>query len=221
MTWRDKGRSGIGDQYLTDEPWSGASYEDWDNLSPNGRQVKSPLTELTRALDGAEYWALRKAKYVDFDENVKHLKSNGAANISAYAAMDAPKGRQVKQKSKQELAQELLYSINPDEKKLDSLDEKEQSLTTAYVDGMIEAEQYEKSLETLIRKRYAIHKKLAKEGCEDMQSWIEEHGTYEDKKKLYNSKSYVPSLDVQVRLLTSLKPKETTFNKIINWLRNN
>lgn len=221
MAWRGKGRSGIGDQYLDKESWEGASYEDWQNLSPNGRQVKSPLTDLTRQLDGAEYWALRKAKYVDFDENVRHLKSNGAANISAYGALDAPKGRQTKQKSKQELAQDLLYSLNPDEKKLDSLDEKEQTLTAAYIDGLIEAEQYEKAIEIILRKRYAIHKKMAKDSCEDMQHWVEENGSYEDKKKLYNSKSYQLPLAKQARLLAKMKPKESTFTKVINWLRSN
>lgn len=131
------------------------------------------------------------------------------------------KGRQSKQKSKQELAQDLLYSLNPDEKKLDSLDEKEQALTTAYIDGDIEAEQYEKAIETILRKRYAIHKKMAKDSCEDMQQWIEENGSFEDKEKLYNNKNYAPNLATQARLLTSLKPKESTLNKIINWLRNN
>ena len=151
------------------------------------------------------------------DDIMPHVLPNGKANLLRYA--DAPS--KSKRKSKQEFAQDLLYQINPDEKKLDSLDEKEQALTTAYVDGLISGEQYEKALETLIRKRYAIHKKMAKEGCEDMPQWIEEHGTYEDKKKLYNSKSYGPSLQVQSKLLATLKPKETTFNKIINWLRNN
>ena len=221
MTWRGKGRSGIGDQYFTDEPWSGSSYEDWENLSPNGRQVKSPLTDLTRQLDGAEYWALRKAKYVDFDENVKHFKSNGAASIESYAEKEKPTGRQTKPPSKQELAQSLLYSISPDEKKLDSLDEKEEALTASFVDGLISGEQYEKALETLIRKSYAVHKKMAKESCEDMQQWTEEHGTYEDKKKLYNSKSYVPSLDVQARLLSKIAPKQTVMQKVIHWFINN
>ena len=129
--------------------------------------------------------------------------------------------RQPKQKSKQELAQDLLYSLNPEEKKLDLLDEKEQALTTAYIDGLIEAEQFEKAIETILRKRYAIHKKMAKDSCEDMQQWIEENGSYEDKKKLYNSKSYMPSLQVQARLLASLKPKESTLTNIVNWLKNN
>lgn len=151
------------------------------------------------------------------DDVMPHVLPNGKANLARYA--DAPS--KSKQKSKQEMAQDLLYSINPDEKKLDSLDEKEQALTTAFVDGDISGEQYEKALETLIRKRYALHKKIARDSCEDMQEWIEENGSYEDKKKLYNSKSYVPSLQVQARLLASLKPKESTVSKIINWFRNN
>lgn len=221
MVWRGKGRSGIGDQYLDKEHWEGASYEDWQNLSPNGRQVKNPLTDEVRDLSGMEYWHLRKSKFVDFEENVPHFRSNGAANISAYAALDTPKGRQPKQESKQELAQDLLYSLNPDEKKLDSLDEKEQALTTAYIDGLIEVEQYEKAIETILRKRYAIHKKMAKASCEDMQQWIEENGSYEDKKKLYNSKNYQLPLATQARLLAKMKPKESTLNKVINWFRNN
>lgn len=133
--------------------------------------------------------------------------------------------RQAKQKSKQELAQDgvqaLLYSLSPDEKKLDSLDEKEQALTAAYIDGLIEAEQYEKAIETILRKRYAIHKKMAKDSREDMQRWIEENGSYEDKKKLYNSKSYQLPLATQAMLLVSMKPRESTLSKFINWLKNN
>ncbi|MNY61057.1 hypothetical protein D3C86_1976860 [compost metagenome] len=94
-------------------------------------------------------------------------------------------------------------------------------MTASFVDGLISGEQYEKALETLIRKRYAVHKKQAREICENMQEWIEEHGTYEDKKKLYNSKSYVPSLQVQTRLLASVKQKQTVMQKVIHWFINN
>lgn len=221
MVWRGKGRSGIGDQYLTDEPMSGASYEDWDGVSMNGRQFKNAFTQEVRDLSGNEYWKARKANNPTECDLENHFNGNGSANVNAYAERPKPTGRQTKHKSKQELVQDLLYSLNPDEKKLDSLDEKEQAVTNAYLDGDIEAEQYEKAIETILRKRYAIHKKIARDSCEDMQEWIEENGSYEDKKKLYNSKSYVPSLQVQARLLASLKPKESTVSKIINWFRNN
>lgn len=217
MVWRGKGRSGIGEQYLTDEGWQGASWEDWENLSVNGRQVKNPLTGEPRDLSGMEYWHIRKAKFVDSDENVRHFKSNGAANVSAYA--EKPKRKPVKTLSPKEQAQSLLYSINPEEKRLDNLDEKEQALNAAYIDGHIDAEQYEKAYETIIRKRYAIHKQMAKSSCENMDEWVEENGTFDDKKKLYNRKNYVPPLATQARLLATLKqPKRTLFEKFIHLL---
>lgn len=151
------------------------------------------------------------------DDIMPHVLPNGKANLARYA--DAPS--KTKQKSKQELAQDLLYSLNPDEKKLDSLDEKEQAITNAYLDGDIEAEQYEKAIETILRKRYAIHKKMAKDSCEDMQHWIEENGSYEDKKKLYNSKSYQPTVDTQARLLASMKPRQSVITLLITWFKNN
>lgn len=177
--------------------WNGADEYDYSGEQLMGSRVAGRSTKL--------------------DEIMPHVLPNGKANLARYA--DAPS--KSKQKSKQELAQELLYSLNPDEKKLDSLDEKEEAVTNAYLDGDIEAEQYEKAIETILRKRYAIHKKMAKDSWEDMQQWIEENGSFEDKKKLYNSKSYQLPLTTQTRLLASIKPKESTLTKVINWLRNN
>ena len=47
--WTGKGRSGIGDTNLQ------GTWEDWDGLSPNGRQYKNAITQETRNLSGQEY----------------------------------------------------------------------------------------------------------------------------------------------------------------------
>lgn len=59
--WREKGRSGIGDQYTGDnENSSDHTYEGWTGVSPNGRQFKSPVTDCVQDLSGANYWHMRK-----------------------------------------------------------------------------------------------------------------------------------------------------------------
>ena len=76
--WKGTGRSGIGDQTIIGE------YEDWDGLSMNGRQWKSPHTQETRDLSGADYWHQRKALEPKVAEDIPTYV-NGKPNISAFS----------------------------------------------------------------------------------------------------------------------------------------
>lgn len=76
--WKGTGRSGIGDQTIIGE------YEDWDGLSTNGRQWKSPHTQETRDLSGADYWHQRKALEPKVAEDIPTYV-NGKPNISAFS----------------------------------------------------------------------------------------------------------------------------------------
>lgn len=74
--WTVKGRSGIGDANIQ------CTWEDWDGLSPNGRQYKNAITQETRNLSGQEYWNARKA---DYPGQELEVWKNGVANVKAYA----------------------------------------------------------------------------------------------------------------------------------------
>lgn len=74
--WGSKGRSGIGDTNIQ------GTWEDWDGLSPNGRQYKNAITQETRNLSGQEYWNARKA---DYPKQEPEVWKNGMANIKAFA----------------------------------------------------------------------------------------------------------------------------------------
>ena len=74
--WTGKGRSGIGDTNIQ------GTWEDWDGLSPNGRQYKNTITQETRNLSGQEYWNARKA---DYPKQEPEVWKNGMANIKAFA----------------------------------------------------------------------------------------------------------------------------------------
>lgn len=74
--WTGKGRSGIGDMNIQ------GTWEDWDGLSPNGRQYKNAITQETRNLSGQEYWNARKA---DYPSQETEVWKDGKANIAAFA----------------------------------------------------------------------------------------------------------------------------------------
>jgi hypothetical protein len=57
--WNSSGRSGHHMQYV------GNSYDEWEGISPNGRQVKNQLTNEVRNLSGAEYWHMRKVPIIE------------------------------------------------------------------------------------------------------------------------------------------------------------
>ena len=74
--WTGKGRSGIGDTNIQ------GTWEDWDGLSPNGRQYKNAITQETRNLTGQEYWNARKADYPSQETDVW---KDGKANIAGFS----------------------------------------------------------------------------------------------------------------------------------------
>ena len=76
MSWTGKGRSGIGDTNIQ------GTWEDWDGLSPNGRQYKNAITQETRNLSGQEYWNARKA---DYPSQETEVWKDGKANIAGFA----------------------------------------------------------------------------------------------------------------------------------------
>lgn len=90
--WKGQGRSGIGDQTIIGE------YEDWDGLSMNGRQWKSPHTQETRDLSGADYWHQRKALEPKVAEDIPTFV-HGRANVSAFAESVAKPKAPAKKKS--------------------------------------------------------------------------------------------------------------------------
>lgn len=74
--WAGKGRSGIGDTNIQ------GTWEDWDGLSPNGRQYKNAITQETRNLSGQEYWNARKA---DYPSQETEVWKDGKANIAGFS----------------------------------------------------------------------------------------------------------------------------------------
>lgn len=58
MAWSGRGRSGIGDSFSDNE--NGHTWQDFDGLSPNGREVKENNKEFIRSLSGEAYWSTRK-----------------------------------------------------------------------------------------------------------------------------------------------------------------
>lgn len=77
--WNSVGRSGHHMQYV------GNSYDEWEGLSPNGRQAKNQLTDEVRNLSGAEYWHMRKAPIVNSKAPKKHKAKRSAFESIALA----------------------------------------------------------------------------------------------------------------------------------------
>lgn len=82
-----KGRSGHHREHV------GNHWQDWDGISPNGRQFRNAFTDLPRDLSGAEYWKARKANNPSECDLEHHFNQNGSANIQAYAEADKPKAK--------------------------------------------------------------------------------------------------------------------------------
>lgn len=115
MVWGGKGRSGIGDTNIQ------GTWEDWDGLSPNGRQYKNKLTQETRNLSGNDYWHLRKADFPGqlpdtlpasmlYDKNgnanLSHFKEAEVSNVDK--ALDYLEGFALKKKASFRLCEEAL-----------------------------------------------------------------------------------------------------------------
>jgi len=143
--WNSKGRSGYGDQAII------GSYEDWEGLSMNGRQVKNELTKETRNLSGADYWHTRKA--IKPTEVTPDVWVNGRANVNGFKD-DVPK---VTSKAKQK---HIRDRICPQNVTLNNLDLQEKLLDEAYLSEEVDDNEYLELSRALEAKRVRAHKSL-------------------------------------------------------------
>jgi hypothetical protein len=143
--WNSKGRSGYGDQAII------GSYEDWEGLSMNGRQVKNELTKETRNLSGADYWHTRKA--IKPTEVTPDVWVNGRANVNGFKD-DVPK---VTSKAKQK---HIRDRICPQNVTLNNLDLQEKLLDEAYLSEEVYDNEYLELSRALEAKRQRAHKSL-------------------------------------------------------------
>jgi hypothetical protein len=147
--WAGKGRSGIGDTNTQ------GTWEDWDGLSPNGRQYKNAITQETRNLSGQEYWNARKADYPSQSKQL-HIV-NGKANTDLY------RGEQPKKKQ-----ENIRHLISPATKALDTLDDLELKLEKQFKQELLDFDSYSELKNALEIKRE--------------KAWVryeKEQGTYE------------------------------------------
>ena len=150
MVWSGKGRSGIGDTSIQ------GTWEDWDGLSPNGRQYKNKITQETRNLSGADYWHTRKADYPrQLPDESKLFLANGKANLAMFADEETP--------TKKKTGTLTAYDkIMQDERKYDELEELSLALDKQYLDMQIDDEQYHSAKSVIEDKMYKQWQKLAK-----------------------------------------------------------
>lgn len=150
MVWNGKGRSGIGDKY------TGGTWDDWDGLSPNGRQFKNPLTKEVRNLSGAEYWSARKADNPHMLNKAlpNHFNANGSANIKAYIEPEKPKSRKKEEP--------LEYKLYPQQKTFDKLEALVQDIEKKYLNLEISDEEYTDAMNVLEPKMAKVWTALCK-----------------------------------------------------------
>ena len=156
MVWGGKGRSGIGDQY------TGGTWEDWEGLSPNGKQYKNQLTQETRDLSGADYWHARKSDNARMLNKAlpNHFNPDGTANLGAY--VEEKKGRQKKEEP-------LEYKIFPSQKAFDKIEDLIQTVEQKYLNLEIDDDGYNEMMTALEDKLEKAWVKL----CKD-KGWTEE-----------------------------------------------
>ena len=151
MVWSGKGRSGIGDASIQ------GTWEDWDGLSPNGRQYKNKVTQETRNLSGADYWHTRKADYPrQLPDESKLFLANGRANLALFA--DIKEAEKVKTKKPVSAYDKIMQ----DERKYDELEELSLALDKQYLDMQIDDDQYHSAKSAIEEKMYKQWQKLAK-----------------------------------------------------------
>lgn len=143
--WKGKGRSGIGDTNIQ------GTWEDWDGLSPNGRQYKSAITQETRNLSGADYWHARKA---DYPKQEPETWIKGKANIAAFREAEPVK----QQKPKRSIASKIL----PQYYTLERLDVQQKELDKEHEAGNIDHEEYAELCYALNVKKERTVKSLNK-----------------------------------------------------------
>lgn len=139
--WNSVGRSGHHMQYV------GNSYDEWEGLSPNGRQAKNQLTDGVRNLSGAEYWHMRKAPIVN---------------------SKAPK------KAKKEVS--LRDSILLANRHLDRLEKLSERLESEYLDGDVSHADYILMRKNLDKRLERAWKRVEKENFyEDEEESLTDH----------------------------------------------
>ena len=146
MVWGGKGRSGIGDVSIQ------GTWEDWDGLSPNGREYKNAITGETRNLSGAAYWFARKA---DYPKQEPEVWVNGKANIAAFAEPE--------QKPKDKKKKSVADSIDLAEKHFQRMEKLSIDLDEEYYAGEIDEERYELLRYKLDERLIKSWKRLEKE----------------------------------------------------------
>lgn len=152
--WQSKGRSGIGGTNIQ------GTWDDWDGLSPNGRQYKNTITQETRNLSGADYWHARKANSEDQQPPVW---VNGRANVSAFT--DDKPDKQAKPKPGKgyngiswvdpldSIQKPKGYKVRLGELYLESLDILELSLYKQYKSGRIKEREWQSERQAITTRR--------------------------------------------------------------------
>ena len=152
MKWQSKGRSGIGDTNIQ------GTWEDWDGLSPNGRQYKNTITQETRNLSGADYWHARKA---NSEAQQPPVWLNGRANVSAFTddkpdkqAKPKPWGSVISWQDPLDAIQKPKgYKVRPGELYLERLDFLELSLYKQYKNGRIKEREWQAERQAISSRR--------------------------------------------------------------------
>lgn len=150
-------RSGTGGTY------SGSTWEDWDGISPNGRQYRNAITQETRNLSGAEYWAARKS---DYPSQYPETWKDGKANIAAFREEEPKKGRKKKEVP-------LEYRLFPQQRRFDNLEALIAEVEEKYLDGQMSDEEFSQAMNSLEAKLERAWYLLCKakgwhKGSEDM-----------------------------------------------------
>lgn len=171
MAWGGKGRSGIGDQY------TGGTWEDWDGLSPNGKQYKNQLTQETRNLSGADYWHARKSDNARVLNKAlpDHFNPDGTANFGIYVEEEKkPNGMKRGQKKQGPFE----YQVFPSQKAFDKIEDLIQTVEQKYLNLEIDDEEYDEMTTALENKLEKAWVKVCKE-----KEWYAEESDYQQKQQ--------------------------------------
>jgi len=194
MVWGGKGRSGIGDKNIQ------GTWEDWDGLSPNGRQYKNAITQETRNLSGADYWHARKA---DYPSQEPETWVKGKANIAAFADPGPVKKKETP----------VEYAVFPQQRTYDNLEVLEARLEKQLENDQIDFEEYLSLKEGLERKKQRAWKNLCR-----AKGWeIEGEPSKEDKEKERIGKLYYKELQAHnKRIEKEFRKSYTHQAKVVN-----
>lgn len=132
--WNSVGRSGHHQQYV------GNGADDWNGVSPNGRQYQNEVTQERRDLSGSDYWQMRKqnrpAEEIPAELHFKNSRIKGlqVANIRAYS--DQPTPKSVKKTIS------IRDRICPQQKTYERLEQMQADLEQEFVAGGLTDEEY-------------------------------------------------------------------------------